>query len=83
MTTFLSGLCDINKLRGKYPRNCGSWASITGIKFKYSTYDISKMRVYTDGLGSFKIILKGKVSGKVSGKKITRSFKYEGKVTFL
>ena len=27
MTTFSAGSCDINRLREKYPRNCGSWAS--------------------------------------------------------
>ena len=29
MTTFLTELCDINKLGQNYPRNCGSWASVS------------------------------------------------------
>lgn len=56
--------------------------SITGIKFKYSKYDVTRIRVYDLRLGSFKIILKGTVSGYVDGQYHSRSFKYQTKITF-
>ena len=57
--------------------------SVTGIKFSYSTYKISKIKIYSYRLGSFKIIVKGKVSGYVDGQYHVRAFKYQSKVTFL
>ena len=58
--------------------------TITDIKVTYSTYKITKAKINPEGPKSLQIILKGTITGKVSGGvgRVNRKFKYQAKVIF-
>lgn len=58
--------------------------TITGIKFTYSKYKITKAKINSGGPVTLKIILQGTLSGNVSGGvgQVMRRYKYQAKVIF-